>query len=58
LHLPTAVLGCVIDLLSLPFTMSLYLASKGEWLDLTNGNPGVWVWGTKLQFQEYLGTAE
>jgi hypothetical protein len=30
------------------FTMSFYLASKGKWLDLAGGIPGVWAWDSKL----------
>jgi hypothetical protein len=30
--------------------MPLYLASRGEWLDLTCGIPGVWILTPKLQF--------
>jgi hypothetical protein len=37
-------LGCVINPLSLSFTVSLYLVYQGERLDLTCGSPGVWSW--------------
>jgi hypothetical protein len=32
---PWHVPGCVTNLLSLPFTMSLYLVYRDEWLNLT-----------------------
>jgi hypothetical protein len=35
-------------------TVSLF-GVGGEWLDLTHGNSGVWVWGPKLWFQTDLG---
>jgi hypothetical protein len=34
--------GYIINLLSLPFIVSLYLAYRGEWPDLTCGSPGIW----------------
>jgi hypothetical protein len=37
--------GLVINLLSLPFNMCLYLVYKGNWQDLTN--PGIWALGPK-----------
>jgi hypothetical protein len=37
-HVP----GHVRNLLSLLFSMSLYLAYKGGWLNITCGSPGVW----------------
>jgi hypothetical protein len=37
------VLGCAINLLSLPFAMPLYLAYGGAWLDLTCRIPGIWL---------------
>jgi hypothetical protein len=49
-HFPWHVPGCVTNLLSLPFALSLYLAYRGEWLDLKCRISGVWALGPNLRF--------
>jgi hypothetical protein len=48
---PWHVLSHVINLLSLPFTMCLYLTYRGKWLDLTCGSSGVYEWDQNSSFK-------
>jgi hypothetical protein len=50
LPLPTACLELCNKLPFSTFTMPLYLAFRGGWLDLARGISGVWALGSKLQF--------
>jgi hypothetical protein len=45
--------GPVVNLLSLPLTMSVYLVHRTKWPDLTSGSPKIWDLGPKFGFQCY-----
>lgn len=46
-------LGHVVNLLSLTFILSLYLAYRGQWLDPGYRIPGVWASGPKLFSEQH-----